>query len=95
MCFHRRRRSAEITLLVLGLALFIWGGCVNYALGKGYPGLLGLGELGNPAIHADDLATYLGLAALFVCFQRVFQTRFLPLRFRVLHLIFLRETVST
>lgn len=30
-----------VILLVLGLALFIWG-CVNYALGKGYPGLLGL-----------------------------------------------------
>ncbi len=35
-----------------------------------------------------------GLAASFTFFQRVFQTRFLPFRFRVLRLNFLRETAS-
>ena len=43
---------------------------------------------------ADDRATYVGLAASFTFFERIFQTRFLLFRFRVLCLNFLRETAS-
>ena len=43
---------------------------------------------------ADDRATYVGLVAFVTFFKRVFQTRFLPFRFRDLRLTFLRETVS-
>ncbi len=42
----------------------------------------------------DDRATYVGLAAFFTFFERIFQTRFLPFRFRVLRLNFLPETAS-
>ena len=48
---------------------------------------------GSPPF-ADDRADYLGLAAPLTFFQRVFQTRFLPLRFRDLRLTFLREASS-
>ena len=47
-----------------------------------------------PPVFADDRATYLGLAAAFTFFVRMFQTRFLPLRLRVLCLYFLVETAS-
>jgi hypothetical protein len=43
---------------------------------------------------ADNRATYVRLPAPVTFFQRVFQTRFLPFRFRDLRLILLRETSS-
>ncbi len=39
---------------------------------------------------ADNRATYVGLAASFTLFVRIFQTRFLLFRFRDLRLYFLK-----
>ena len=51
-------------------------------------------QTGRRPPFADDRATYVRLAVSFTFFERILQTRFLPFRFRVLCLNFLRETVS-
>jgi hypothetical protein len=61
---------------------------------RGFSSRVALGVEFTAPPFADDHATYLGLAAPVTFFQRVFQTRFLPFRFRDLRLTFLRETAS-
>ena len=60
----------------------------------GVNGRVALGVVFAAPPFADDRTTYVGLAASFTFFERIFQTRFLLFRFRVLCLNFLRETAS-
>ena len=61
---------------------------------RGFNSRVALGVVFAAPPFADDRAIYVGLAASVTLFETIFQTRFLPFRFRVLRLNFLGETAS-